>query len=209
MDKLVRLVGAAAPLLRINIDTDTIAPGTRRATSGKPRVFSEKGVDLAKNLFAALRYDADDRELPDFVLNRPAFRAAKFLLAGANFACGSSRESACWMLREFGIRCVIAPSFGEIFFGNCFKNGMLPLVLDWDTVKRLSEQSEEGDFELDMEAGTLRTPRGESIAFEIPVFRRDALLNGWDEIDVTLSRVAEIDAYQARDRAERPWVYDR
>ena len=206
MEKLRQLKGPAAPLLRINIDTDTIAPGSRRATAGKPRQFSEKGTDLAKNLFAALRYDEFDNELPDFVLNQPRYRHARFLIAGANFACGSSRESACWMLSDFGIRCVIAPSFGEIFHGNCFKNGMLPIVCDWDTVQRLAEDALRGDFELDVESGTLTTP-SHSITFALPAFRRIALLDGLEEIEVTLRRKAEIDAFQERDRLAHPWVY--
>lgn len=208
MEALVELKGPAAPLLRINIDTDTIAPGSRRATAGKPRQFSEKGTDLAKNLFAALRYDEHDNELPEFVLNQPRYREARFLLAGANFGCGSSRESACWMLRDFGIRCVIAPSFGEIFHGNCFKNGMLPLVFDWNTVQRLAQDAVRGDFELDIRAGTLTTLSG-VIGFALPEFRRLALLNGLEEIEVTLTRKNDIDVFQQRDRIERPWVYIR
>jgi len=207
MEPLVRLKGIAAPLLRANIDTDTIAPGARPATSGRPRQFSERGTELARNLFANWRYDAHDNELPEFILNQPPYREARFLLAGANFACGSSRESACWMLSEFGIRCVIAPSFGEIFYNNCFQNGMLPLILDWPTVQRLAAQTMNGEFELDVEKSVLRTPEGESIGYALPDFRRAALLNGWDEIDLTLSRIEEIDRFQRRDREARPWVH--
>jgi 3-isopropylmalate/(R)-2-methylmalate dehydratase small subunit len=207
MDPLVHVKGVAAPLLRVNIDTDTIAPGSRPATSGQPRQFSERGTDLARNLFAGWRYDVHDHELPEFVLNQPPYRNARFLLAGANFGCGSSRESACWMLYEFGIRCVVAPSFGEIFYGNCFQNGMLPLILDWPTVQRLAAQATLGEFELDVERGTFVTPRGESIGFTLPEFRRSGLLQGRDEVDLTLARADAIDRFQQRDRERRPWVY--
>jgi 3-isopropylmalate/(R)-2-methylmalate dehydratase small subunit len=207
MHPLVHLRGVAAALLRVNIDTDTIAPGTRPATSGQPRQFSERGTDLARNLFAGWRYDVYDNELPEFVLNQPPYREARFLLAGANFGCGSSRESACWMLSEFGIRCIIAPSFGEIFFNNCFQNGMLPLVLDWSTVQRLAEQTTKGEFELDVEQSLLRTPAGESIRYMLPEFRRSGLLKGWDEVDLTLSRSEEIERFQQHDRETRPWIY--
>ncbi|MDB5410377.1 MAG: leuD [Rhodospirillales bacterium] len=207
MPSLIEVAGPAAPMLTPNINTDAIAPLYRPATAGSPRPFTQTDEERAKNLFAGLRYDLADDELPDFVLNRPPFRSAKFILALDNFACGSSRESAVWYLYAFGIRCVVAPSFGEIFFDNCFKNGLLPLVLDAATIRELAAEAATGaDFTLDVRRATLTAPSGRTIEFTLSDFRREALLTGADEIAMTQRREAAIAAHQERQRRERPWV---
>jgi 3-isopropylmalate/(R)-2-methylmalate dehydratase small subunit len=208
MEKFVRLTGIAAPLLKANIDTDTIAPGARPATSGQPRQFSEKGTELKRNLFAGLRYDKEDRELPGFVLNQEPYRRARFLIAGPNFACGSSRETACWMLSDFGIRCIMAPSFGEIFYDSCFKNGMLPIILPGATLDALAQQTLHGEFTVDLETKSIVPPSGQPVAFDLPEFLRRRLLLGLDEIETTRLAFADrIDLFQNKDRLDRPWVY--
>jgi 3-isopropylmalate/(R)-2-methylmalate dehydratase small subunit len=207
MPSLTLVAGPAAPMLLPNINTDSIAPFYRPATAGQPRPFTQTTEERAKNLFAALRYDLADDELPDFVLNRPKFRTAKFILALENFGCGSSRESAAWYLHAFGIRCIVAPSFGEIFFDNCFKNGMLPLALDETRIRGLAAEAESGaDFTLDVRSGTLTAPSSKTIEFVLSDFRRDALLTGADEIAMTQRREAAIAAHQEQERQERPWV---
>jgi 3-isopropylmalate/(R)-2-methylmalate dehydratase small subunit len=192
MNPLVTLSGPAAPFLIDNVNTDMIAPMYRPAQAGVLRGLAVRGEDLAGMLFAGLRYDAQDREISDFVLNRPPFRNAHFLLGGATF----------------GIRCVIAPSFGEIFRDNCFNAGMLPLVLPGEIVTAFAAEAQDGSaFFLDIAAGTLRSPSGRVVASEVPTFRREQLLTGADEIAVTLQRKPEIGAYQERERAAHPWVY--
>lgn len=207
MEKFVRLTGIAAPLLKANIDTDTIAPGARPATSGQPRQFSEKGTELKRNLFAGLRYDKEDHELPGFVLNQEPYRRARFLFAGPNFACGSSRETACWMLSDFGIRCIIAPSFGEIFYDNCFKNGMLPIIISGAAIDALAQRTLDGEFTVDLEAKTITPPSGPRVAFDLAEFLRQRLLLGLDEVETTLTFADRIDQFQKNDRISRPWVY--
>jgi 3-isopropylmalate/(R)-2-methylmalate dehydratase small subunit len=208
MTPLVTLSGSAAPLLIDNVNTDQIAPMYRPAQAGVLRGLAVKREDLAGMLFAGLRYDTQDREIPDFVLNRPPFRNACFLLGGANFGCGSSRDTAALMLSAFGIRCVIAPSFGEIFRDNCFNAGMLPLTLPRETVAALAAEADDGSaFVLDVAAQNLRSPSGGGVSFEVPAFRREQLLTGADEIALTLQRKAEIVAYQERECAAHPWVY--
>lgn len=211
-DRFTTITGAAAPLLRANIDTDTISPGSRRQTSGTKQEFAEKGSStLAQELFANWRYDEAGRELPDFVLNQPRFRSARILLAGENFGCGSSRESAVWMLKEWGIRCIIAPSFGEIFYNNCFANGVLPLILPAILIGELAEEAASGApsalFTVDLTANTLVTPSGRTIRFSLPGFRRRGLLEGLDEIAVTLQETARIDTFLHRLRDAYPWAY--
>ena len=208
MSGLAVLEGPAAPLLRPDINTDTIAPLVRGAPGGGQPAGIRPESELAARLFGPWRYLADGAANPEFVLNRPPFNESKFLIAGPNFACGSSRETAATMLRAFGIRCVIAPSFGLIFHDNCFRNHMLPLQLDWDTVQRLGEAAATGaPFRLDLQAGTLAAPGLEPIAFSLPSFRRELLLQGADEVQVTLGRAGAIAAWQARARAERPWEW--
>jgi 3-isopropylmalate/(R)-2-methylmalate dehydratase small subunit len=205
MTALRTLTGPAAPLLQADINTDTIAPLVRGHGGPQPAGFRSQ-AELARRLFGPWRYGADGTENPDFVLNRPPFRQARFLLAGPNFACGSSRETAATMLNAFGIRCVIAPSFGLIFHDNCFRNHMLALVLDGAEVQALGAVAASGvDFHLDLEACTLRAGNGPSLAFTLPAFRRDLLLQGSDEISLTLARSPEITHYQQRVRDARPW----
>ena len=161
-----------------------------------------------RRLFANWRYDRQDHELPDFVLNRAPFRQAKFLIAGANFGCGSSRDTAPKMLSAFGIRCVVAPSFGGIFHDNCFKIGVLPMVLDNQTVETLAQEAQQGkSFSLDVAAQTLADPAGNMWRFDLPSFRREQLLTGADDISLTLRRNNDIIAYQERERAAHPWAF--
>ena len=194
------LRGIAAPLLVDDIDTDTITP-MGRVLEG-PRA-------LVEYEFEPLRYLRDGRPNPDFVLNQPAYRNARILLCGQNFACGSSRETAVWAVAGLGIRCVVAPSFGDIFFSNCFKNGLLPIVLPRAEVEALAAEAAAGELTVDLERCEIATPSGRTLEFAVTPFRRRALLAGLDEIDSTLAREPEIAAFQARDRPARPWIYDR
>lgn len=212
VEKLIKLTGAAAPILRDNIDTDTVAPMVRLSQIGKPRVLSSSGQDTdLDNLFALMRFDEKNNEVPDFILNQPGFREAKILLAGTNFACGSSRESAVWYLLTFGIRCVIAPSFGEIFFNSAFKNGVLPLAMPMTDVEALAAESGRGapdaEFTVDLESQEVRTPSGRQLAFSIPEFRRQALMQGLDEIDQNRAKSDLIAAHLGAARQARPWQY--
>ncbi len=204
MEKFTRLTAIAAPLLRINVDTDAIIPSREMKKVSK--------VGLKDGMFAGWRYrDPVARsEDPDFVLNRPPYRDARILLTGLNFGCGSSREHAVWALHEWGIRCIIAPSFGAIFYGNCVRNGILPIVLDAARVEALAAQVERDPAQpltVDLVAGTITTPDGNSVGFDVPPADREMLLEGLDAIAVTLKLSAGIDAFQAADRARRPWIY--
>jgi 3-isopropylmalate/(R)-2-methylmalate dehydratase small subunit len=167
---------------------------------------------LGPYCFEAWRYDAQGREVPDFVLNQPQYRGACILITGSNFGCGSSREGAVWALRETGLRCIVAPSFGDIFFNNCFQNGVLPVVLPVPAVESLGQEATRvagiEPFTVDLNIRTITTPGGQQIEFPIDASRRLALLQGLDEIAMTLSRGAEIAAFQQRDRERRPWIYD-
>ncbi len=201
MEKFTKLTGVAAPLPLINVDTDMIIP--------KQFLKTIKRSGLGKNLFDEMRYDADGNEIPDFVLNRPQYRNAEILVAGENFGCGSSREHAPWALLDFGIRCVIAPSFADIFYNNCFKNGILPIVLPQEQVDALMKDAEKGEnarMTVDLEAQTITTSDGEEFSFEVDPFRKHCLLEGLDDIGLTLEKAAAIDAFEARAAAERPWV---
>ena len=195
------LSGIAAPLLRDNIDTDTVIR-IERLTNTKPR-------DTAPWLFEALRYGADGQENPDFVLNQEPFRGAPILLAGQNFGCGSSREGAVWALKYSGIRCVIAPSFGDIFANNCFQNFVLPIVLPADQVEQLAAECAGGNarITIDLARQVVIAPHGAELPFAIETIRKEALLDGLDEIGLTLKQEAAIAAFQARDKAARPWVW--
>lgn len=207
MNALVTLDGPAAALLKADINTDTIAPLVRGLAGPQPAGIRSQ-EELAQRLFGPWRYRPDGSADPDFVLNRPPFDQARFLVAGPNFACGSSRETAATMLKAFGIRCVIAPSFGLIFHDNCFRNHMLPLALDWSVVQELGALAERGvSFHLDVAAGTLTPGGGSPVRFSLPAFRRDLLLQGRDEVDLTLSRADAIAAWQQRAQAERPWEW--
>jgi 3-isopropylmalate/(R)-2-methylmalate dehydratase small subunit len=201
MEKFTTLTGIAAPLPLINVDTDMIIP--------KQFLKTIKRSGLGRNLFDEMRYDDAGREIPDFVLNKPAYRNAQILVAGDNFGCGSSREHAPWALLDFGIRCVIAPSFADIFFNNCFKNGILPIVLPQEDVDKLMDDAERGanaTVTIDLESQTIRGPDGGEIGFEVDPFRKHCLLNGLDDIGLTLERAPAIDAFEAQAAQARPWV---
>ena len=204
MDKFVRVTGAAAPLMRINIDTEVVIPMNR--------LVAHKRGELGRYCFEAWRYGPDGSENPEFVLNKPRYREARILVAGENFGCGSSREHAVWSLSDFGFRCVIAPSFGDIFYWNCFQNGVLPIRLPENQVKELAaeiETSENATMTVDLETQSITTPAGRKVAFTGDPERHLALLEGLDEIGMTLKLDAQIRAHQARDRESRPWIYRR
>ncbi len=202
MDKFTTLTATAAPLLTPNIDTDVL-------------IRVERMIDLVRGefgpyCFEAWRYRPDGRDNPDFVLNHPGYSGVKILIAGANFGCGSSREPAVWSLWDMGFRCVIAPSFGDIFFNNCLQNGMLPVILPAETVDALAHEATPGaaQFTVDLLTQRIRAPSSLEVAFDIEPSRRQALIDGQDEITASLAREPEIAAFQARDRALRPWNYD-
>jgi 3-isopropylmalate/(R)-2-methylmalate dehydratase small subunit len=208
MEALTTLVGPAAPMPMPDINTDAIAPLFTPATAGQARGIAMPNEEFARRLFANWRYDSQDRELPDFVLNREPFRQAKFLIGGVNFGCGSSRDTAPKMLSAFGIRCVVAPSFGGIFHDNCFKIGVFAMVLGNDVVQSLAEEAQDGrDFALDVAAQTLTSPARKVWYFDLPSFRREQLLTGADDISLTLRRSNDIAAYQERERAVHPWAF--
>ena len=200
MEKFTRLSGVAAPLPMVNVDTDMVIPKTYLKGTAR--------TGLGKHLFAEMRFNADGSERPDFVLNRPAWRKAEILIAFENFGCGSSREHAPWALRDFGIRCVIAPSFADIFFNNCFKNGILPVVLPKAVCAELIDDAERGanaTLTIDLETQELTRSDGERIAFEVEPSRRGRLLEGLDEIGATVAKAHRIDAFEARLRQSQPW----
>lgn len=189
-----------------NIDTDAITPGrflTMTMAAGK--------ASFGASLFADWRFDSNDEPKPDFVLNDPAYDGAAILVAGDNFGCGSSREHAVWGLAAYGIRCVIAPSFGEIFYNNCFVNGLLPVSFAGEQVQAIADQLSAGtggrSMTIDLEAQKITRPDGSELAFEIDAARREALLEGLDAIGMTLKLADEIAAFQAEDRERRPWIY--
>jgi len=201
MDKFTKLAGVAAPMARVNVDTDAIIP--------KQYLKTIKRTGLKAGLFYDWRTNQDGSEKPDFVLNKPAYQNAKILVAGANFGCGSSREHAPWALLDFGIRCVIAPSFGDIFFNNCFKNGMLPIELPQEDVDKLMHDAEKGanaTVSVDLEKQEITRPDGGVIKFDIDPFRKYCLLNGFDDIGLTLRQKDKIDAYEAERRRSLPWL---
>lgn len=205
MKSFKRLEAIAAPIMIENIDTDVIIRIERLVGNGI------RGT-LAPWCFAALRYRADGSETPAFILNRPPYRDAEIIIAARNFGCGSSREGAVWSLVERGVTCIIAPSFGDIFFNNCFQNGVLPVVLDQDVVEGLAREVEEsqgaGKVTVDLERCEVVSPTGQRHRFTVEARRRDAMLHGLDEIGVTRKQAAVIDGFQERDRQKRPWVYD-
>jgi 3-isopropylmalate/(R)-2-methylmalate dehydratase small subunit len=202
MEKFTRLEGIAASLPQPNVDTDVIIRVERCART--PR------AELGRWAFEALRYRADGSENPDFVLNREPWRGARILVCGENFGCGSSREMAVWAIAEMGIRCVVAPSFGDIFFSNCFQNGVLAVRLDPAAAARLHGLAAEpatAMMTVDLERSAIRTAAGGEIAFAVEPLRRRALLEGLDPIGLTLTLQERVAAFQAADRARRPWVY--
>ena len=200
MDKFTRLTATAAPLNMSNVDTDKIIPARFLKTI--------KRSGLGVHLFSGLRYGDNGAEKPDFVLNQPKYRHAEILVAGENFGCGSSREHAPWALLDFGIRCVIAPSFADIFFGNCFKNGILPVILPQEICEKLMGDAKLGTnarLTVDLEKQVVVRPDGEEIHFEVDAFRKHCLLNGLDDIGLTLAHAPAIDAFEARLRTEKSW----
>jgi 3-isopropylmalate/(R)-2-methylmalate dehydratase small subunit len=201
MEKFTVLEGVAAPLRSINVDTDAIIP--------KQYLKTIKRTGLGKGLFAEKRYLDDGSENPDFVLNRPAYRGAKILVAGDNFGCGSSREHAPWALKDFGITCVISTSFGDIFYNNCFKNGLLPIEVTREDLEKLFDDAERGAnarLTIDLEKQEIRGPDGGVIRFNIDPHRKHCLLNGLDDIALTLVRKDKIASFEEKARATRPWA---
>lgn len=201
MDKFTTLSGVAAPMPLINIDTDMIIP--------KQFLKTIKRTGLGKNLFDEMRFDDNGDENPDFVLNKPAYRDAKILVAGDNFGCGSSREHAPWALLDFGIRCVISTSFADIFFNNCFKNGILPIVLPQEDVDKLMDDASRGAnavLTIDLENQVINGPDGGEIKFEVDQFRKHCLMNGLDDIGLTLEKGTSIDGFEADRAAKQPWM---
>ena len=201
MEKFEKLTGIAAPMPLVNIDTDMIIP--------KGFLKTIKRTGLGVNLFDEMRYDREGNEIPDFVLNQPQYREAQILVAGDNFGCGSSREHAPWALADFGIKAVISTSFADIFYNNCFKNGILPIVLPEEQVEVLMKDAEKGSnarMIVDLEAQTVTTSDGEVFPFEVDPFRKHCLLNGLDDIGLTMEKKPAIDAFEAKAAQERPWV---
>ena len=201
MERFTKLTGVAAPMPLVNIDTDMIIP--------KQFLKTIKRTGLGVNLFDEMRYDRDGNEISDFVLNKPQYRDAQILVAGDNFGCGSSREHAPWALMDFGIRVVISTSFADIFYNNCFKNGILPIVLPQEDVDKLMDDAERGanaKITVDLESQTITGPDGGEIGFDVDPFRKHCLLNGLDDIGLTLEDAAAIDAFEAKDAAARPWA---
>jgi len=201
MEKFTTLEGVAAPLRMINVDTDAIIP--------KQYLKTIKRTGLGSGLFAEKRYRDDGSENPDFVLNKPAYRKARILVADDNFGCGSSREHAPWALMDFGIRCVISTSFGDIFYNNCFKNGVLPVKVSPEDLEKLFDDADRGanaTLTIDLEKQEIRGPDGGTVKFEIDAHRKHCLLNGLDDIGLTTVKQKQIDSYEAKARAERPWA---
>ncbi|MFW8594110.1 3-isopropylmalate dehydratase small subunit [Cribrihabitans neustonicus] len=201
MEKFTKLQGIAAPMPLVNIDTDMIIP--------KVFLKSIQRTGFGVNLFDEMRYNRDGSEIPEFVLNKPQYRNAEILVAGDNFGCGSSREHAPWAIKDFGIKCVISTSFADIFFNNCFKNGILPIVLPQEQVDILMADAEKGAnarMTVDLEAQEITTSDGIAIPFEVDAFKKHCLLNGLDDIGLTLEKAPAIKSYEDKLAQERPWV---
>jgi 3-isopropylmalate/(R)-2-methylmalate dehydratase small subunit len=200
MDKFTKLTGVAAPLPMRNVDTDMIIP--------KQFLKTIKRTGLGKSLFFELRYDDAGKEISEFVLNQPAYRDAKILVTGENFGCGSSREHAPWALLDFGIRCVIAPSFADIFYNNCFQNGILPIMLPQADVDKLMDDASRGanaTITVDLESQEIRGPDGGAIKFDIDPFRKHCLLNGLDDIGLTMEKHEHIQTFEEKAAVAKPW----
>lgn len=201
MDKFNQLTGVAAPLPIINVDTDMIIP--------KQYLKTIKRTGLGTALFSEMRYRDDGSENPDFVLNKPAYRDATIIVAGDNFGCGSSREHAPWALLDYGIRCVISTSFADIFYNNCFKNGILPVVVTPAQLEALMDDAERGanaTLSVDLEKQTIKGPDGGTIKFEIDPSRKQALLEGLDDIGITMGKGDSIAAFEMKSAENRPWI---
>jgi 3-isopropylmalate/(R)-2-methylmalate dehydratase small subunit len=201
MEKFTTLTAVAAPLPMINVDTDMIIP--------KQFLKTIKRIGLGSALFFEMRTNPDGSENPDFVLNKPAYKSAKILVAGANFGCGSSREHAPWALLDFGFRVVFAPSFADIFYNNCFKNGILPIALPQDVIDKLMDDAERGSnavITVDLEKQEVRGPDGGTVKFDVDPFRKQCLMNGWDDIGLTLRNENKISDFESRRAAATPWL---
>jgi 3-isopropylmalate/(R)-2-methylmalate dehydratase small subunit len=201
MQSFTTLTGVAAPFPLINVDTDMIIP--------KQFLKTIKRTGLGKALFHELRFDEKGQEKPEFVLNKPAYRKAQILVAGDNFGCGSSREHAPWALLDFGIRCVISTSFADIFYNNCFKNGILPIVVSPENLKKLMDDAERGanaTVTVDLAAQEIRGPDGGMIRFDIDSFRKHCLMNGLDDIGLTMEKQSDIDKFERSQAERRPWL---
>ena len=201
MDKFDKHRGVAAPLNMINIDTDKLIP--------KQFLKTIKRTGLGRYLFNEIRFNADGSENEDFVLNKPAYRDASILVAGDNFGCGSSREHAPWALLDYGVKCVISTSFADIFFNNCFKNGILPIVVSKEELDQLMDDAENGAnsvLDIDLENQYIGRPNGEKINFEIDEFRKHCLINGLDDIGLTMQKRSNIDSFEKKRETEQPWI---
>ena len=201
MEKFTKLEGVAAPLKVLNVDTDMIIP--------KQYLKTLKRTGLGKGLFSEMRYNDDGSDNPDFVLNKPAYKHAKIIVAEDNFGCGSSREHAPWALMDYGIKCVISTQFGDIFYNNCFKNGLLPIKVSPEDLEKLFDDADRGanaTLTIDLEKQEIRGPDGGTVKFEIDAHRKHCLLNGLDDIGLTKVKQKQIDSYEAKAKAERPWA---
>jgi len=201
MTPFTTLTGIAAPMPLVNIDTDMIIPKQFLKTIAR--------TGLGKNLFDEMRYTEGGAEIPEFVLNQPAYRKAEIIVAGENFGCGSSREHAPWALLDFGIRCVISTSFADIFYNNCFKNGILPIVMPPEVVAVLMDDARKGEnarIAVDLESQTVTTSDGQSFPFDVDSHRKHCLINGLDDIGLTLEKVTAIDSFEGKAAMLRPWV---
>jgi 3-isopropylmalate/(R)-2-methylmalate dehydratase small subunit len=201
MEKFTKLTGVAAPMNMINVDTDMIIP--------KNFLKTIKRSGLGQNLFDEMRYDRDGKENPDFILNKSAYRQAKIIVAGDNFGCGSSREHAPWALLDFGIRCVISTSFADIFYNNCFKNGILPIKVTKEQLDDLMDDAERGSnatLTIDLESQTIQGSDGGEVKFKIDEFKKYLLLNGLDEVGLTLKKSDKVDSFEATQNASQPWL---
>lgn len=201
MEKFDKLTGVAAPMPVVNIDTDMIIP--------KDYLKTIKRTGLGKGLFAESRYLEDGSPNPEFILNKPAYKDAKILVAGDNFGCGSSREHAPWALLDFGIRCVISTSFADIFYSNCFKNGILPIVVSPENLEKLMDDASRGSnaiLSIDLEAQEISGPDGGTISFELDAFKRHCMLNGLDDIGLTMEHKSAIDTFEQATAQTRPWA---
>ena len=201
MEKFTKLTGIAAPMPLVNIDTDMIIP--------KQFLKTIKRSGLGVNLFDEMRYNLDGTEIADFVLNQPAYRKSEIIIAGDNFGCGSSREHAPWALLDFGIRCVIATSFADIFYNNCFKNGILPIVMPQEQVDILMADARKGANArqtIDLEAQTVTTSDGQVFPFSVDGHRKHCLMNGLDDIGLTLEKASAIDSFEAKNKVLHPWA---
>ncbi len=201
MEKFEKLQGIAAPMPLVNIDTDMIIP--------KVHLKSIKRTGFGKNLFDEMRFNRDGTEIPDFVLNKPQYRDAEILVAGDNFGCGSSREHAPWAIADFGIKCVVSTSFADIFFNNCFKNGILPIVLPQEQVELLMADAEKGAnarMTVDLETQEITTSDGDVIKFDVDAFKKHCLLEGLDDIGLTMEKISAIDTFEDKAAQDRPWV---